>query len=657
MLTNSEREFLIKRLALGENIPEDFKEKIFPNIKKEYEIQYAGKMRKSDLLADEDGTYAVPLQVERVYQGEREDFEDGWKNLLVFGDNLQLLKTIYKNEDPLIKDKVKGKVKLIYIDPPFATDSDFSSKNGEMAYSDRKDGADFLESLRRRLILAKEILAKDGTIYLHLDAKKGHPVKVIMDEVFEEFDFAEIVWICGLMGNGSYYPKAHETIFCYKSKSATFNPPRRLGYSKRITNALQKDSGGWFYTRGTETSGGKNCLKTYICDNPTLSKEKAIEEATNKRPQTAWDVWIGKKDLAEAFNDYPMGTYAYTPINNHNYPTEKPEELLQRIILASSNENDLVMDFFGGSGTTAAVAEKTNRRWITCDIGKYSFYTIQKRILTIQDSKSLTRKAGKYLLKAKSFCTANTGIYDLEKLKDLNQNRYIDFALQLFEVDKNDFEIKGISFQGERKDGYPVLVWDYWEYKDSSVDEYYLEELSHNLGNRSPNRIYIIAPENCVGFIQDKYELNGIEFYFLKIPYQVMKELHPVDFSKIRQPQSKKNINDLDNTIGFHFMQRPEVYAYYSNHKIIIEKFISVTREKKVRKTTDNLESLSMVIIDKDFNGNEFVMSSCFFKDEMIEVENGLEIDLPSDCGKEICAVFIDIFGNEFKEVFKIETK
>lgn len=345
MINDSERKYLIECLANGKDIPEDFKEKLFPVVKREYEIQYAGKMRKSDILADEDGTFAVPLQVEKIYNGKRESFDDGWRNLLVFGDNLQFLKTIYKNEDPIIKDKVKGKVKLIYIDPPFATDSDFESNSGQMAYSDKKEGADFLEALRRRLIVAKEILAKDGTIYLHLDSKKSHPAKVIMDEIFCGFDFAEIIWVCGLMGHGKFYPKSHETIFCYKSKSAPFYPPSRLGYSDRIVKALQLDEIGWYYTRGKESSGGTKCLKTYISQNPLISKEEAIREATEKRPQTAWDVWIGKKELAKAFNDIPVGTYAYTPADDNDYPTQKPEDLLKRIIMASSNEGDLNYGF------------------------------------------------------------------------------------------------------------------------------------------------------------------------------------------------------------------------------------------------------------------------------------------------------------------------
>jgi site-specific DNA-methyltransferase (adenine-specific)/adenine-specific DNA-methyltransferase len=115
--------------------------------------------------------------------------------MIVFGDNLQFLKTIFKNEDALIKDKVKGKVKLIYIDPPFGTDSDFESDNGNKAYRDKAKDADFIEFLRRRLILAKEILSEDGSIYVHLDSKKVHVVKLILDELFGEHNFRnEITW-------------------------------------------------------------------------------------------------------------------------------------------------------------------------------------------------------------------------------------------------------------------------------------------------------------------------------------------------------------------------------------------------------------------------------------------------------------------------------
>ena len=211
-LNELERKYLIDLLENGNDIPDDFKNKIFPAQKQEYELSYAGKMRREDILANEDGAFPVPLQVERIYNSEYANAGDDWNNMLVFGDNLLFLKTIYQDTDPIIKGKVKNKVKLIYIDPPFATSDDFQSKEGAKAYSDKKKGAEFMEYIRKRLIVAKEILAPDGSIYVHLDSKMGHYIKVLMDEIFSEFDFAEIIWVCGLMGSGDYFPKAHETI-------------------------------------------------------------------------------------------------------------------------------------------------------------------------------------------------------------------------------------------------------------------------------------------------------------------------------------------------------------------------------------------------------------------------------------------------------------
>lgn len=410
MLSSSERDDLIERLQKGEPIPENYKYKIFPMEPKEYELAYAGKTCREDFMAEAAGSLLPPMQVERAFGGKGwPPSADGWRNLLVFGDNLQFLNAVYKNEDPLIRDRIKKKVKLIYIDPPFATSDDFQRKDGAMAYTDRKKGAEFIEYLRKRLLLAKEVLADDGTIYVHLDAKMGHYIKVLMDEIFPAFEFSEIVWVCGLMGSGDYYPKAHETIYCYRAKNAYFNPQNRLGLSKRITGALARDENGWYYTRGRESSGGTKHLKTYICRQPSYTKEQAIQFANASRKQPVWSVWIGKKEIAQAYNDFPVGTYAYTSRDSTGYPTQKPELLLRRIILSSTRENDLVMDFFGGSGTTAAVAEKLGRRWISCDIGKLSFYTVQKRLLQISRSADLNRQGKTYGKDARAFIALTLG--------------------------------------------------------------------------------------------------------------------------------------------------------------------------------------------------------------------------------------------------------
>ena len=178
-MTDKMRKELIKILESGGNIPEDYKEYIFPTINKEYELTYYGKMKKEDILRNEDGVTSIPLQKNKTFKGNN-DFPE-WENMLVFGDNLQFLKNIYENDDPLIQDKIKGKVRLIYIDPPFATEDEFKNKNGAKAYSDKIKGTAFIEFLRRRLILAREVLADDGTIYVHLDNKMAHYIKVIMD--------------------------------------------------------------------------------------------------------------------------------------------------------------------------------------------------------------------------------------------------------------------------------------------------------------------------------------------------------------------------------------------------------------------------------------------------------------------------------------------
>ena len=138
MLSKAEKDYIFDLLDKGESIPEDFKYKLFPVDHKEYELAYAGKMRKEDLLANDDGSFPVPLQIEKVFNGSDHPlYEDGWRNMIVFGDNLQFLKTIYKNEDPIIKGNVKGKVKLVYIDPPFATSDDFQSKEGAKTSLDK----------------------------------------------------------------------------------------------------------------------------------------------------------------------------------------------------------------------------------------------------------------------------------------------------------------------------------------------------------------------------------------------------------------------------------------------------------------------------------------------------------------------------------------
>ncbi|MCZ2222051.1 MAG: hypothetical protein LC122_00255, partial [Chitinophagales bacterium] len=144
-------------------------------------------------------------------------------------------------------------------------------------------------------------------------------------------------------------------------------------------------------------------------------------------------------------------------------------------------------------------------------------------------------------------------------------------------------------------------------------------------------------------------------YYFLKIPYQIIKELHPKDFAKIRQPKSKNKVNDLDNAIGFHFSLQPEVEATFETNKLVIKKFISNFREEETNKELENFESLSMVVMDNNYNEKDgFIMSDCIFSEDIESVQSTLQIPLQKT-GDNICVIFIDIYGNEFKQVIKIK--
>lgn len=643
-MENAIIENIINILKSGKTLPSSYQEILFPINNKEYTLQYKDKKSKEQILSMGDEPQAVPFQIEKEFNCS----DTEWKNLLICGDNYQALKTIYENKDELIKDKVKGKVKLIYIDPPFATDSDFVSKDGAKAYSDKVKDAEFIEFLRERLILAKEILAPDGTIYVHLDSKKSHYIKVILDEIFSEFEFAEIMWLCGLMGSGNYYPKAHEVIYCYKAKGATFNPPHRLGLSTRITKALQKDENGWYYTRGREgTPGGPNakrCLKTYVCDNPNFSKQEAIDYANETRKQTAWSVWVGKKDLAQAYNDYPVGTYAYRANKSVDYPTQKPIELLERIINASSNPGDIVMDFFAGSGTTLVAAEKLGRKWIGCDIGKLSIYTIQRRLLTLEKQ-------------ASAFSLINAGCYNLNAVFELEKEKYYNFVLDLFHIDRKKTRINGISVDGKRRGDW-VKVFAFQDFDDSTaIDVEYLNELHTQIGGKIGKRFYLIAPEMNVDIIGDYYKIGDIKYYLLRIPYQVIAELHKLEFKKLQQPNNKDKVNSIENSVGFYFNEMPEVKTHLESDekkiKIIIDSvaspYIKLDKNGKVIE-----EILAMVLIDSSDNHN-FIMQDVFFAAD-IKTEKGYFVALEKNklLSKKIKVIYIDIFGNEFKEVLEV---
>lgn len=658
MLNKIDKKYLIKLIETGEQIPEDYKYLLFPNSQEEYELGYAGKMRKEDIIAGEDGTLPVPLQVERVFEGENhQPYADGWKNMLVFGDNLQFLKTVNENKDPLIKDKVKGKVKLIYIDPPFATQDEFQNRDGAKAYSDKKRGSEFLEFIRRRLILSKEILAEDGAIYVHLDQKMGHYVKAILDEVFGKNNFVnEIIWNYGtyIGQTKKYFPRKHDNIYVYKKGGQnTFNLLR--------DNDLESDAN---YKRWKKYFNDKNqiCGDHYPDQDSKFNGyvERFIQEK-GRKPQKRTDVIleISGKVIDDVWYIQSVNPFAKERVN---YPTQKPEELLDRIIKAATNEGDLVMDFFGGSGTTIAVAEKLGRRWIACDLGKLSYLTMQKRLLQIQESKSLFRK-DRYGQTARSFVTCKLGMYDLSATLNLEWDKYKHFVSQLFEFEEKRVKASGIEFDGEKR-GFPVKIFNYIKYKESAVDDKYVAELHNSIKAKKFGRVYIIAPATRVDFIADYEEIDDTRYYFLKVPYEMIEELHKTPFIKSRQPRSKNDVNDIEEMRGFQFVYTPDVECRLVKKKenvvLTVDKFMS---DPLNGGETENFSTLSSIFVNYDYNGKEFLLDDVRFWDEIestkkensdttVTYENGkpicVEWKIPAKLlGEKVVFIFTDIYGND----------
>ncbi len=314
---------------------------------------------------------AFPAQLVETYGEEAPDdaLWDKWPNdlrrggLLYHGDNKEVLAHLLANG-------FRGQVKLIYIDPPFDSGADYVRKvelrgpkgkvklDGEsytlgeqIQYTDIWANDNYLQFMYERLLLLKELLAKDGVIYLHCDEAKHHHLRFLMDEVFGAANFRnEIVWWYWnkMQGNIGRFASNHDTILCYSSGKPFYKKIKaeREETVRQLARRWDAETGSIVNARDDEGN------LIYID-----SEEKTLD-----------DVWV-----------IPMLQPADKTENVH-YPTQKREELLSVVVESSSQPGDLVLDCFIGSGTTAAVAQKLGRRWIGCDINKGAIQTTAKRL-------------------------------------------------------------------------------------------------------------------------------------------------------------------------------------------------------------------------------------------------------------------------------------
>ena len=329
---------------------------------------------------------------------------EGWMNRLIYGDNLLTMQALLAGDPATGLPSMRGKVDLIYIDPPFDSKADYRTKITlpgadiqqkptvieQFAYADtwEEGTVSYLRMMYPRLVLMRELLSNRGSIYVHIDWHVGHYVKILMDEIFgKDMLLNEIIWCYSSMCKSkNNWNRKHDNIYVYtKSPFWTFNAQDVLEeYADGYENKFKyKDDIGYYMIRG---KGGHL--------SPIHSQGDLTPEHEKMYPDWTYRQYLQKGGLPKDWWEIPfINSQAKERIN---YATQKPEALLERIIKASSNEGDLVCDFFGGSGTTAAVAERLGRRWIIGDIGKPASLVMRKRFIDQEVKPFLYQSIGDY---------------------------------------------------------------------------------------------------------------------------------------------------------------------------------------------------------------------------------------------------------------------
>ena len=422
-LTDNEKRDVVKLIEEGKVLPEKYRFLLFDE-SKQVELTWNGK-------SDEVTNVVLPFQIiEQIDEPRNEEVKmaqgsfdfasgrqmTGWTNKLIWGDNKYILSSL-KNGPMREEIEKEGGIKLIYIDPPFDVGADFSMnvEIGDGSYEKKPNvleqlayrdtwghGQDsFLSMLYERLVLMKDLLAEDGSIFVHTDTIVCNEIKAIMNEIFGKDNFRnQISWLRTRASHqdGNRFGRNTDNILYFaKSKNAPFThtfTEHDESYKKRFSKNLDgrnymliplhaAGSGPSRIFEGKEIAPpkGRHFQSQKFIDD--LFEKNLIEYTSTGMPckRSFLDENKGKV-ISDFWGDIaPLNPVADERVG---YPTQKPEKLIERIIQATTNENDLVCDFFCGSGTVAAASERTNRKWICSDLGKFSIHTSRKRMIGVQ---------------------------------------------------------------------------------------------------------------------------------------------------------------------------------------------------------------------------------------------------------------------------------
>lgn len=723
-LTDSEKREVIRLLDMNRPLPDKYRFLLFDD-KREVELVWNGKTNEicnivlpfqTIEIVDEPRSEQPEQTTQRDVFDIRGRQSGGWTNKLIWGDNKLILSSL-KNGPLREEIEANGGIKLIYIDPPFDVGADFSmdieigedtfTKKPnileEIAYRDTwGKGADsFIAMIYERLVLMRDLLAEDGSIYVHCDWRVNAFMRLVLDELFGENCFqGQITWRSmtpsGFKGKTSL-GKSKDDIFYYSKRADkfTYNPQKIAYTTEYLKERFNKvdENGRHFKDEkiGTATTietieALKKQNRIYVTSTGTLRIKHFLDEADGYFMD---DIWT------DIYHENSQS------LDRTGYDTQKPRALLERIIKASSNENDIVADFFLGSGTTCAVAEKLGRKWIGTDLGKFSIHTTRKRMIQVQRQLNKDGKAfrafeilnlGKY--ERAHYIGVNPNLREEEQQRQQEQKEQ-DFINLILKAYRAELVENFRCFTG-KKAGRMVAVGPV----NLPVTRLYAEEVILECREKRISRVDILAFEFEMGLfpnIQEEAKTKGIDMALKYIPREVFDKraveknqvvFHDVSYIEVK-PLYKKNSIAVELTdFCVYYNQDSVDNAAASlkdgNNKIVVEqgqiikvskdKGGIVTREVLTKKWTDWIDYWS---VDFDFESKREIVRTLseatgkyeenwtgdfIFENEWqsfrTKKDRSLELVTPyRECDKgrrKIAIKVVDIFGNDTMKIIDV---
>ena len=611
-LTEQEQQDIIRYLEADKPLPDKYRFLLFAN-KREVELVWNGK-------TSEVCNIVLPFQViEQVDEPRAEkdtrlqmslfDLDargrqlKGWTNKLIWGDNKLILSSL-KNGPLRDEIEKQGGLKLIYIDPPFDVGADFSmdiqiggdtfTKKPnileEIAYRDTwgRGEDSFIAMIYERLVLMRDLLAEDGSIYVHCDYRVTALIRLALDEIYGSENLRnEIIWGFKAPGkSSSYFKRKHNTIWFYaRGKQNIFN-----GARVPLSQSTLDVWGKHFDENGQISYG---YLKKHL---PGWYASLMI-----KGEHAADEVYLDINEGASALDWWGDVPLLNKQRENLNYPTQKTEKLLERIIEASSNEGDLVADFFCGSGTTAAVAEKLGRKWIAADLGKFAIHTTRKRMIGVQRELKAEGKdyrafeilnLGKY--ERQHYIGVNPNVREAEQQKQLEAREaaFVDLILRAYRAEATD----GFATFHGKKAGRLVAVGPV----NLPVTRLFVEEVILECRQKHITRVDILGFEFEMGLfpnVLDEARAKGIDIAPKYIPAEVFDkravEKNQVVFHDVAAIEVKPHVKGTSVAV-----ELTDFSVFYSQDSIA-----SAEASLRDKKSKIVVERGQIVKVSKDAHG------------------------------------------------------